>query len=397
MTRRNWFGGLGMLVGGGFAARSQETRPIGRTSADQRRNAELLSGYDHEKYVERMTGYNGQDLQRIGFLSYSPAVRTRVGPRGNYKAGMAMLPDGKLVVAACRFNNETIPEKKNFDIHIYQSSDQGLSWQEIGEPGLHGKEPSLTVLRDGSLVLTAQKGYFGPGAKLNEIPVSISHNGGRTWKTKMLPSWDYPRNLIVEPDGSLTMITAEETSWDGKKPGSPHLRIARSTDGGSTWSFETGQVDWDYRAFGEVASVRLRNGHYLAALRRQIPGTLGEGYEDTLLTLSTDGARTWSKPWQMSNTAEVHAYLIELRDGSLLATYSNYHLPWGVYAVRSRDGGRSWDHDRPIQLALSADVYVGWPVTIQAGDNMFTSYAGTTYMSQPPDRTTCEVVRWTLS
>jgi hypothetical protein len=78
-------------------------------------------------------------------------------------------------------------------------------------------------------------------------------------------------------------------------------------------------------------------------------------------------------------------------------SHSNYHLPWGVYGILSKDGGKSWDRDHPIQLALSADVYVGWPVTLQLpDDSLITSYAATTYRSEPPNKTTCEVVRWRL-
>ena len=99
----------------------------------------------------------------------------------------------------------------------------------------------------------------------------------------------------------------------------------------------------------------------------------------------------------MVNTAEVHVYLTELRDGSVLATYSNYHLPWGVYAVLSKDEGKSWDLDQPIQLALSADLYVGWPVTLQLADaSLITTYAITAYLKQPPQKTVTEVVRWKM-
>jgi hypothetical protein len=51
----------------------------------------------------------------------------------------------------------------------------------------------------------------------------------------------------------------------------------------------------------------------------------------------------------------------------------------------------------PMQLALSADIYVGWPVTLEHGDALYTSYAVTSFMNQPPDRTTCELVRWRLA
>ena len=100
----------------------------------------------------------------------------------------------------------------------------------------------------------------------------------------------------------------------------------------------------------------------------------------------------------MSVTAEVHAYLTELRDGRLLATYSNYHLPWGSFAIVSKDSGKTWDLDHPIQLSLSADFYVGWPVTLQLSDgSLITAYAATTYYKEPPDHLTCEVVRWRLA
>ena len=129
----------------------------------------------------------------------------------------------------------------------------------------------------------------------------------------------------------------------------------------------------------------------------QSPGTTGEGFEDTYLTESLDGGKHWPAPWPLGHAAEVHAYLTELDDGRILATYANYHLPWGIYAVLSRDGGKTWDLENPIQLALSANLYVGWPVTVQLKDNsLMTSYAITAYLKQPPETTVSEVVRWRL-
>jgi hypothetical protein len=361
---------------------------VGPTPDAMNRNAELLAGYDYGEYAECLTGYTGQDLQRIAVLSWQPAVRTRVGPRGDYKAGMARLPDGRLVIAVCRDSHDS-DHARRFAIRVYESQDTGLTWREIGETPLFGKEPSLTALPDGALALTAQ--IMGS----DSVPVSRSMDGGRTWETTMVQGDDYPRNLIVEPDGSLLMIRALQSDWYGKGGGSPNLSLGRSYDGGKTWEFSEGSVDWDWQGFGEVAAVRLGDGRLLAALRRHIPKTWGEGFEDTVLTASDDDGRHWCAPWQMLNTAQVHAYLTELRDGRLVATYSNYHLPWGVFAVMSEDGGRTWDLDHPVQLALSADFYVGWPVTLELPDgSLITSYASTSYYKQPPETTTCEVVRW---
>jgi hypothetical protein len=90
-------------------------------------------------------------------------------------------------------------------------------------------------------------------------------------------------------------------------------------------------------------------------------------------------------------------YLTELHDGRILATYSNYHLPYGAYAIVSTDGGKTWDRDRPIRLAASADLYVGWPVTLQLKNrSLITAYALTAYLRQPPETTSTETVRWEL-
>ena len=369
--------------------------PVGDSPIDRERNARLLDGYDYSKYTVAITGYNGQDLQRIGIVQWQHAVRTRVTARGTYKAGMAQLPNGKLVLAACRDNYNKDRAKRGFSIEVYESSDEGLTWKEIGESALFGKEPSLTALPDGSLVLTAQN--FGPGATQDRIPISRSSDGGRTWQTIELMGPDYPRNVIVEPDGSLLFVRALEWDWEGDQ-GNPNLELCRSKDRGETWTCSEGQVDWNVAAFGEVSAIRLKDGRYLAALRTiapDAPARDAHGFGVTVLTESTDGGKHWSKPWPITSTAEVHAYLSELDGGRLLVTYSTYHLPFGVFAMVSADGGKTWDRGQPVQLALSALNQVGWPVTLQLNDgSLLTAYALTAYLKQPPDLFVTEVVRW---
>ena len=134
-------------------------------------------------------------------------------------------------------------------------------------------------------------------------------------------------------------------------------------------------------------------------VRHLLPGTKGEGFEDTLLTRSVDDGKSWSTPERISGIAEVHMYLTRLRDGRLLACYSHYHLPYGVYAMLSDDGGVTWNRERILQLSISADLWVGWPSTIQLPDGrLVTAYANTTYgREEAHTRTTCETVRWSIS
>ncbi len=391
--------------------KNEEPMPVGRTKEAQERNAKLLSDYDYGKYVSALTGFAGQDRQCIRVNRRLEAVRTRVGPRGHFKSSITRLADGRLLIAVCRKKQVDVP------LLIYESSDLGLSWQEIAQflPGDYNREMSLTTLLDDSLVLTAANAT-GVDRK-RHIPICRSNDSGRTWETDTIDGDDCPRNVVVEADGSLLMVRAldrmQEDTSDETEPiaipvmGGPNLRLDRSRDGGKTWEFSEGIVDWDYCTWGEMSCIRLKDGRLLATMRNQIPGTEGEGFEDTYVTESSDDGKHWATPWRMGNTGEVHAYLTELDDGRILATYVNYHLPWGIYAVISDDGGKSWDSDNPIELALSADLDSGWPVTLQLPDSsLITCYGGTTYlqtdcynpnyMKWPSEKQTCEVVRWHL-
>ena len=55
------------------------------------------------------------------------------------------------------------------------------------------------------------------------------------------------------------------------------------------------------------------------------------------------------------------------------------------------------DLDNPVQLALSADVYAGWPVTLELPDgSLITSYASTSHYKESPDHHCCEILRWSF-
>ena len=374
-----------------------EPYPVGKTAAARQRNTALLGGYDYDKYPgPGITGYTGQDRQRISVLRYQEAVRPRVGPRGNYKAGFTRLGDGRLLIAACRGGPESTESSRIvYRVYVYDSVDNGLSWQQIGCPDLLAKELSLTALPNGVVLMTGSSGRMWLKPEERYMQIAHSADGGRSWETDRLTGTvhpnTFPRNVIVEQDGSLLFLRLD--SFEGC-----NLELLRSRDDGRSWTTAPGKVNWDAKDkfwFTEVSALRLTDGTLLAALRRQIPGTHGEGFEDTVITRSDDNGTTWAKPVRIAGTSEVHTYLTELSDGRILATYANYHLPYGVCALVSEDNGRTWDRDRPVQLSLSADLYQGWPVTLQLCDgSLITSYAATTYIEEPPDKTTCEVVRW---
>ncbi len=359
-----------------------------------------VDDFDYPKYPSNITGYTGQNLQRVGVVQYSAATRVRVGERGYYKSGIAQRPDGSLVIAACRQHPDYQRDaaQRYFQVHVFESGDRGRTWRRIDQADLVGKEPALAALPDGVLILTSQNSDYRPTAAKGRMNLYRSADGGRTWEKNEVDEHDapypYPRNILVDKDGTLTFLWAEQSD----------ITRCRSTDGGRTWTTMVGKCDWDPKdmnittLFAEVGICRLPDGRLLATLRREIPETAGEGFEDTYLTESSDDGKSWLRPWRMSGTAEVHAYPLPLADGRLLMTWSNYHLPYGAAAALSTDGGRTWDRDRIIQLAISANCYTGWAASVQLDDSsVVTTYATTIYLPEKGKPTSaCEVVRWRL-
>ena len=128
---------------------------------------------------------------------------------------------------------------------MQESEEVGVSWKEINKTPLFGKEPSLTALPSGTLVMSAQKGYFGPGSKAKEsINIARSTDGGRTWELYDLPGADYPRNMIVERDGSLLFVRAVKSDWSDTGDGSTRGREMTGYGIGITCSISPPRPFW---------------------------------------------------------------------------------------------------------------------------------------------------------
>lgn len=373
----------------------------GNIPIEQELNKKLLKDYDYDKYVEGLTGYAGQNLQQIYKVCSKKAQRTRIGEKGHYKAGMAIRKDGALIAAPCVAIRGEGPYDVTFKIKVYESKDKGLTWKQINKTELDGKEPAMLCLGDGTLLLTAQP--IVDGKMGYKLPIYRSVDNGLNWSTSYIEgNRDYPRNLFVDRDGSICFMRCSAVKFEFEEEqigqGDASIEINRSYDGGLTWQQFKGKIsDWDYPGFMEISSLRLKSGKLAATLRHQPSGTKGEGFENTLITFSDDDGVTWSKPEIISNTGEVHFNLLPLKSGKLLGTYSNYHLPYGVCAVVSEDEGKTWNIDQKYQLSLSSDYYLGWGVTCEDEDgSLYTSYASTPYLCEPPNTTVCEIVKWSL-
>ncbi|MFH0962938.1 MAG: LamG-like jellyroll fold domain-containing protein [Planctomycetota bacterium] len=358
-----------------------------------------VDDFDYSKYPANITGYVGQDLQRVALVRWEKAERRRVGERGNYKPGFTQLADGRLVIAVCRKSPgyDADESKRFWLVFVYESQDLGKSWRQINETPLFGKEPALVATGKGTLVLSAQRGDYRPLARKGGAYIFRSTDGGKTWQKTVDDdgkfAYPYPRNILMGRDGLLIYL----------RPCGAGITSCRSADDGETWTFLDGKVDWDPEGenyagrFAEIGVARLGDGRLLASLRVEFPRTLGHSFEGTYVTTSGDDGRSWSRPQYVSSAGEVQAYPTALADGRILLTYTNYHHPFGVSAIVSADGGETWDGEHPVQLALSRSDETGWAVTLQLGDgSLMTAYAITLYAQKDSPTTACEVVHWRL-
>jgi len=85
-------------------------------------------------------------------------------------------------------------------------------------------------------------------------------------------------------------------------------------------------------------------------------------------TESTDMGKTWTNPHQiLPDTGGAPAHLMLHSSGMLISTYGYREAPYGVRAMFSEDGGKTWDIGNDIYINnISGDL--GYPSTIELSD-----------------------------
>lgn len=367
---------------------------------------------DFTKYSMGLAGFT-MDLQRVWHMRRGKAVRRRIGSRGLYKAGFAQLPDGSLVAAPCA----CVKRPWIYLTSIFRSTDRGLTWGRVAD-GPPGKEPTLLGLAGGDLILLTED----LERRGNEFRCFRSADGGKTWSESEFPGIGKAtttRAIYQAASGEVRLFVSGRT-WGAKTGQGTAAWLFESADSGATWTKVADIPTWEspQMFFGEASVLSLSDEHLLLAVR--VPGDFpsregapadmpdvlksetftDEAWNRMLMMESTDGGLTWCEPWPILERGNVHAHLLRLRDGRILATYAVYHLPWSVQAALSEDGGRSFDMDAPVLLSHSVWYCVGWPTSVQLDDgSIVTCYAKQAYWD---DRSVggqnsdyaCEVVRW---
>jgi photosystem II stability/assembly factor-like uncharacterized protein len=344
--------------------------------------------------------------------------RIPLGAADDYKPCIARLPSGELLLTAFH-QHKRDGNKVMEQTLLFRSKDGGRTWSNPQPLDLLGREPYLTVLKNGTVFITGHLLAQDVRNKWGYTTgfVHRSTDGGRTWQSTRVESEEIKpkasnhttRNVLELADGSLLL----GADYDGG--GGPYF-IWRSTDGGKTWDKSQKCEPRDFKSRygffgGETWLWQARSGKVWALVRvdsnempiKDRPIKAGNDQADHFtLFSSADGGKTFDRIRDIGDYGEMYMSLLRLQDKRLLLTFTVRDLkpPLGVRALAGTetDDGFEFDfaHDR-IMLDTRTPIGKyqggGFGPTVQLDDGtLVTSYS---YRGED-DKSHLEVVRWRL-
>lgn len=286
----------------------------------------------------------------------APIVLPGHGATGTECAGLTVLPDGIVLANQWRFR-----------------------WYQPGDPAAQDDPDHVTAeaLKQGLLASTE----IG-AAEMAAIPaerlmpwsrgggvtlVHRSRDGGLTFpETVEVDTAPFSggygmRGGVVLPDGSVLLPLSDVPHY-------ARVFTVRSHDGGQTWDAPEPVAAVEGLEFEEPAPLLLPDGTILMLLRENASRSLYS-------VRSGDGGRTWSAP-RPTGIESYPAHLLDLPDGRVLAVAGRRRPPFGIEVFVSRDGGESFDADRPIVVRDDLpNKDLGYPTAaLQRDGRLFTAY-----------------------
>jgi hypothetical protein len=344
--------------------------------------------------------------------------RIPLGEADDYKPCLAQLPNGELLLTA--FHPYSKDGGKVLEqTLLFRSTDGGKTWSAPVKLDLLGREPYLTVLKDGTLFLTGH-------LLANDIrnPYGYTHgylhrstDAGKSWESIRIESERIKpkatnhstRNVLPLADGTL-LLGVDYDGGDG-----PYL-LWRSRDKGQTWD-KTGTCQpKDFKSKygffgGETWLWQAKSGRIWALVRvdsnelpiQGRPIKAGNDQADHFIVFSSsDEGKTFDRIRDFGDYGEMYMSILRLEDKRLLLTFTVRDLqpPLGVRALPGRETRDGFEFDfakdrimldtrTPIRKSQGGGF--GPTVQLKYG-TLVTSYS---YRGKD-DKTHLEVVRWRL-
>lgn len=344
--------------------------------------------------------------------------RIPLGEADDYKPCIAQLPGGELLLTAFHQHKKEGGKVLEQTL-LFRSKDGGKTWSDPEKLDLLGREPYLTVVKDGTIFITGHLLANDVRNKHGYIHGYLhrSTDQGKTWDSiriesegiKPKASNHSSRNILQLADGTLLL----GVDYDGGV--GPYL-LWRSTDNGQNWN-KTGKCQpkdfkSQYGFFGgETWLWQAKSGKIWALVRvdsnelpiKDRPIKAGNDQADHFILFSSiDEGKTFDRIRDFGDYGEMYMSILRMQDKRLLLTFTVRDLqpPLGVRAIPGveTDDGFKFDFSKDrvmldTRTPIGTSQGGGFGPTVQLKDGtLITSYS---YRAKD-DKTHLEVVRWKL-
>jgi Neuraminidase (sialidase) len=195
---------------------------------------------------------------------------------------IAVLPEGTLVdVFSLGKGSGVQPSANPFTQSVMRSTDKGQTWSRVidisSDQSVAVRDPDTGAsLRtgaglpdvavdphNGTLYVVWSDGRFSGGAR-DDVALSKSTDGGRTWSTPAkvnqtpVPVAAFTPSVEVASDGTVGVSYYDFRSKDANAGALTDAFLARSTDGGTTWS-ETRLTPASF----DIEQAAISRGHFI--------------------------------------------------------------------------------------------------------------------------------------
>jgi hypothetical protein len=281
---------------------------------------------------------------------------------------LTVLGNGTIIAT---IHNQPVHLKRPADVDCWASEDGGRTWTKRGTPAPRDNERvargnvAAGMARNGDLIVITS-GWSDPVAESRgtvlPLMVSRSTDGGHTWSMDtgaFLSTWPEVGRSKASPDGYLIPFGDVIQGKDGGlRAGFYGLDkgaafVYRSDDDGKTWGKPV-PINKD-AVIHEPALFHGTDGAWLVATR----------HNELKLYTSEDDAQTWTYHSVLTGEHELPGHFVRLQDGRILLSYGNRSNPKGVDVRVSDDEGATWSAPFRVMDFMGDG---GYPSSVQLPD-----------------------------